>query len=129
VADTALAVVKGVVAALTADAGMSALVSGRIYSDVPQGATFPYVLVSLSSKPFSAASFSGQTHTVRIQAFSRSASIAECLSVRKAALDALNRQESSIALDTGTLVQCEYSGDERCLHGRQRNNLAVGWRA
>lgn len=109
-ADTALSVIKGVIAALKATGAVTAIVGQRIYTDVPQGATFPYLLVSVQSEPFAANDFSGQTHTVRLQSFSREAGAQQALAIRKAALDALDRQEASITLDEGTLVKCEYSG-------------------
>ena len=110
VADTALPVIKGVIAALKAAGAVVALVVDRVYSDVPQGATFPYIQVSIQSEPFAANDFSGQQHTVQIQTFSRKASKAEALQVRAAALNALDRNEAAISLDSGTLVKCEYSG-------------------
>lgn len=108
--DTALPVLKGIIAALKANGAVAALVSTRIYSDVPQAASFPYIEVSLTSEPFAASDFSGQSHTVRIQGYSREKSKRECLQIRKAALEALDRQETSITLDNGTLVKCEYAG-------------------
>ena len=109
-ADTALPIIKGVIAALKASGPVTALVGDRIYSDVPQGATFPYILIGVGSEPFAANDFSGQSHTVRLQTFSRKASKAEALQVRAAALNALDRNEDAIVLDSGTLVKCEYSG-------------------
>jgi hypothetical protein len=110
VADSALSVIKGVIAALKGAPGVTSLVGQRVYSDVPQKTDFPYLVVSVQSQPFAASDFSGQSHSVRIQAFSREATIANSLAIRKAALDALDRQESAITLDAGTLVKCEYSG-------------------
>ena len=109
-ADSALPVLKGIIAALKAAVPVSTLVNDRVYSDVPQNATFPYIMVSITSEPFAANDFSGQSHTVRIQTYSRDASKAGCLKIRAAALDALDRNEPAISLDTGTLVKCEYSG-------------------
>lgn len=109
-ADSALVVIKAVIATLKATSSVTAIVGQRIYTDVPQAATFPYLVVSVQSQPFAASDFSGQSHTLRVQSFSRQADIEEALSIRKAALDALDRQESSIALASGTLVKCEYSG-------------------
>ena len=109
-ADTALPVIKAVIAALKAASTVSVLVGSRVYSDVPQGGAFPYVKVSVQSEPFAASDFSGQSHTVRLQAFSREASIEECLAIRAAGLNALDRHEDALSLDAGSLVKCEYSG-------------------
>lgn len=109
-ADTALSVIKGVIAALKATGAVTSVVGQRIYTDVPQGATFPYLVVSIQSEPFAANDFSGQAHTVRLQTFSREAGAHQALAIRKAVLEALDRKETSISLDEGTLVKCEYSG-------------------
>ncbi|MBZ9975481.1 DUF3168 domain-containing protein [Mesorhizobium sp. BR-1-1-10] len=109
-ADTAVPVIKGIIAALKASAPVVTLVGTRIYSDVPQDATFPYLVVSVQSEPFAANDFSGQSHTVRLQAHSRKSTISEALLIRAAAMTALDRNEASISLDAGTLVKCEYSG-------------------
>lgn len=109
-ADTAPYVIKAVIAALKAAAPVFTLVGTRIYTDVPQGAAFPYIVLSIQSDPFAANDFSGQDHKLRIQAFSRFKGISEALLVRAAALNALDRNEQSIALEQGTLVKCEYVG-------------------
>ncbi len=108
--DTGASVIKAAVNALLAAAPVTTLVGTRIYNDVPQSTTFPYILVSITSEPFAANDFSGQTHTLQIQTFSRKASSSEALLVRAAALTSLDRNESALSLDTGTLVKCEYSG-------------------
>lgn len=109
-ADTALSVIKGVITTLKATAPVTSIVSQRIYTDVPQGAAFPYLVVSIQSEPFAANDFSGQTHTLRLQSFSRQAGAQQALAIRKAAIEALDRKETAITLDEGTLVKCEYSG-------------------
>lgn len=112
-ADTALPVVKAMIAALKAAPGIAGLVGPRIYTDVPQDEPFPYIVVSLTSEPFAANDFSGQTHLVRAQAFSREATIEECLRLRAAVMDTLDRKEGRLILDAGMLVKCEYSGGDR----------------
>lgn len=110
VADTTLPVVAAVISALGANTALQAILSGRIYTDVPQGCPFPYLKLSLTSEPFAASDFSGQTHTLTLQAFSREATLQEVARIRQLALDTLDRQESNILLSSGTLVKCEYSG-------------------
>lgn len=109
-ADTAAAVIKAVITALKADAGVAALVSDRVFTDVKQATAFPYLTVRVSSEPFASGSFSGQVHTVTLQSFSRKQTIEEALAIRKATLDALDRHEEKLTLDEGTLVYCQYSG-------------------
>lgn len=108
--DTAAYVIKAAIAALKASASVATLVAGRIYTDVPQNTAFPYVVLSIQSQPFAADDFSGQTHALRIQVFSRFAGVSECLLVRAACLNALDRNEQALALDFGSVVRCEYSG-------------------
>lgn len=109
-ADTAAAVIKAVISALKVDAGVTALVESRVFTDVKQATSFPYLTVRVSSEPFASSSFSGQAHTVTLQSFSRKQTIEEALAIRKAALDALDRHEEKLELDEGTVVYCQYSG-------------------
>ncbi|MBY5594106.1 DUF3168 domain-containing protein [Rhizobium leguminosarum] len=108
--DSAASVIKAAVAALKANVVVTTLVAGRVFSDVPEGATFPYIVLSIHSQPFAANDFSGQSHTLKIQTFSRDKSIAGALLVRAAALTALDRNEQALTLDAGTLVKSEYTG-------------------
>ncbi|MBR2691780.1 MAG: DUF3168 domain-containing protein [Aquamicrobium sp.] len=113
VADRALPLIKAVIATLKADAALSALVSGRVYTDVPQASNFPYIVVTAGDEPFAANDFSGQSFTLRVQAFSRQHTIYDVLAIRSAVFSALDRREDNLALSAGTLVKCEYSGSER----------------
>ena len=109
-ADTALPALQAVVNALKASSAVNVAVGGRVYSDVPQGCTFPYIEVSVDSEPFAAKDFSGQTHTIRVQIRSAQPGKKECLSIRRDVVAALDRQEDSLSLSSGHLVKCEYSG-------------------
>lgn len=105
-AESSASLLKAVVAVLRA-----ALIdlAGRVYSDVPQGAAFPYALVTSSALPFAAGDFSGQSHTLRIQIFSRDGSKKNLLMVQQAVFNALDRQEATLVLDAGAVVKCEYA--------------------
>lgn len=105
-AESSAALLKAVVAVLRAT-GTAA--GGRVYSDVPQATAFPYMLVSSSALPFAANDFSGQTHALRVQTFSQALSKAECLAIQRVVFAALDRQEASLTLETGSLVRCQYS--------------------
>lgn len=109
--DSAPAVIKAVTTTLTGNVTLNGLIAGRIYTDVPQKATFPYLVLNLDSGPFAASDFSGQSHTLRLQIFSQDTSAKEALNIRKACLDALDRQESAVTVTGFTLVRCEYSGN------------------
>jgi hypothetical protein len=110
--DSALSVIQGTISRLGAITDLTAIIGERIYTDVPQKATFPYVQLSVDSQPFAASDFSGQAHTLRIQAFSQEASAKQVLEIRKLCLDALDRQEAEISLPSGSLVQCQYLGSD-----------------
>jgi hypothetical protein len=106
--DSALALIEAVIATLKADTALAALVGDRVYTDVQQKAAFPYLVISVDSEAFAANDFSGQSHSLRLQAFSQKPAVTEALGIRKAALEALDRKEGDIALSG--LVKCEYSG-------------------
>lgn len=107
--DTYLPLMKGVIAALKADGTVSGLVSTRVYSDVPQDETFPYIVVEIDSEDYSSKTFSGMGHEVRIHAYSRKKSPKEIGDIRDAAYDVIHRQEGSIALDNGVLSHVNFS--------------------
>ncbi|WP_185933320.1 DUF3168 domain-containing protein [Rhizobium sp. P007] len=109
-ADTALAVIRAAIKALKEAPAVAALVSERVFADVPQREEFPYIVVSVQSEPFAANDFSGQTHQLRIQAFSRKPGSKEALQIRKAAVELLDRNEAVLVLEEGDLIKCEYSG-------------------
>jgi hypothetical protein len=69
-------------------------------------------VLNIDSEPFAAADFSGQSHTLQLQVFSQYKGKKEALAIRKACTDALDRQEGSISLSSGTLVKCEYAGSQ-----------------
>lgn len=109
-ADTTLPVLKAVIALLKGIPAISSIVGSKVYTDVPQKTAFPYLVVSCQSQPFAANDFSGQQHAVRVQSFSRSASISQCLQLRALVMDALDRQESALSLESGGLILSQYEG-------------------
>lgn len=63
---------QAIYSALLADTGLSALVINRIYDDVPQNATFPYVtLGEVTVREWSTASDVGAEHSLVLHAWSR----------------------------------------------------------
>ncbi len=109
--DYARHVVKSVIARLKALEPFNTRVSGRVYSDVPQGEVFPYAVVSITSDAFATTDSSGQQHTLRVQVFSRQSSIGEALELRAMVNDGLDRQEALLpTLDVGLLIKCEATG-------------------
>lgn len=109
-ADSARAVIKGVIARLKAVTAVTDIVGQRIYTEVPQTTSFPYIRVGITSEPFAASDFSDMQHTLRIQCFSKTDDVSECLLTRTEVYNVLDRQEGNITLDAGNLVKCEFSG-------------------
>jgi len=112
-ADTALAVLAGVSTRLKAFPGLVTY-KDSIFTAVPQGAAFPYVEINIMSQPFAANDFSGQQHTVRVQAHSQSGSKKEALTIRQQVMAALDRQEAQLTIAGTMLVKCEYDGFSDC---------------
>lgn len=101
---------KGIIAALLADGTISGIVGARVYSDVPQNDTFPYVIVSIQSGPFDTKTSVGMTHTVQVSCFSREDSPSQAGDLCAAVYSALNRNEGGITLDSGNLTRLNFSG-------------------
>lgn len=101
---------KGIIARLKAVTAITDIVSTRVYSDVPQNATFPYIVVTIDSLPFDGCEFTGMEHEVQIQSFSRTGSPAQSADIRAAVYTALNRQESNITMDSGSVRVLQYNG-------------------
>jgi len=96
--DSYLPVLAAVIAALKADATLTAIVpAARIYSDVVDNPTFPFVVVSMASSPFDTKTTSGMTHTCQVSIFSRKTSPQELGQARSAVYNVLHKQETSFA--------------------------------
>ena len=109
-ADSFKPLIKGVIAALKADTPISDIVVARIFSDVPQNQTFPYIVVTIQSAPFDTKTSNGMEHSMQVSAFSRSGSVSEVGDIRSAVYDLLHKGESNVTLDSGTLVNMLFSG-------------------
>ena len=109
-ADTYLSMLKATIAALKADAATGAVVGDRIYTNVPQNETFPYVVIELDSGDYSSDTFSGMQHTIQANIYSRETSPLEVGNARKAIYDVLHRQENTLSLDTGNLSHIHFNG-------------------
>lgn len=96
--DSAIAVLSAVQTLLKANANLTAIVGTRIYGAVPVNPTYPYVLVTAQSQPFSTDDEAGMQHTLRVQGFAREGKPATVLNIRKFVFDALNRQEASLGV-------------------------------
>jgi hypothetical protein len=103
----ALALQKGLRAALVANAGITALVSTRVYDEPPQGVTFPYLRFGdITPTAFDTDTKVGATVDISLEANSRSASgRVEAVKIVEAVNAALHRQEGSVTVTGFTLVE------------------------
>jgi len=102
-----LALQKGVRAALVADAGVSALISTRLYDEPPQNVTFPYARFGgIEPLAFDTDTAEGALVSFTIEVYSRSASgRVEAAQIAEAIKAALHRQESDVTVTGYTLVE------------------------
>ena len=108
--DTYLSILKAVISNLKNTSAVTNLVSTRIYSNVPQKETFPYISIEVDSADYSTKTFTGMEHTVQVNIYSRNKSPKQVGDIRKAVYDALNRNESGLTLDSGVLSHIHYDG-------------------
>jgi len=103
----ALAIQKGLRAALVANAGVSAIVSTRIYDEPPQDVVFPYLRFdAITANAFDTDSTAGSAVDITIEANSRSASgRVQAVQMVEAVRAALHRQETSVTVTGFTLVE------------------------
>lgn len=103
----ALAMQKGLRAALAANAGVSAIVSSRIYDEPPQNVVFPYLrMVDIDPTAFDTDTTEGAEISISVEAYSRSASgRVEAAQTAEAVRAALHRQETSVTVTGFTLVE------------------------
>lgn len=103
----ALALQKGLRAALVANSGVTALVSTRVYDEPPQNVTFPYLRFGdINPTAFDTDTKVGATVAITLEANSRSASgRVEAVKIVEAVNAALHRQEASVTVTGFTLVE------------------------
>jgi hypothetical protein len=103
----ALAMQKGLRAALAANAGVAALVGARIYDEPPQNVVFPYLrMVDINPAAFDTDTTEGAEISISVEAYSRSASgRVEAAQMAEAVRAALHRQEASLTVSGFTLVE------------------------
>ena len=103
----ALALQKGLRAALVANAGFTALVSTRLYDEPPQNVTFPYARFGdITPAAFDTDGTEGSLVNVGIEAHSRSASgRVEAVKVVEAIKEALHRNETAVTVSGYALVE------------------------
>lgn len=95
--DTYLPVLAAVIARLKANATITAIVGQRIYSDVVDNPTFPFIRVEIQSADYSTDTGTGMEHTVQFSGFSRKVSPDEAGQIRAAVYNLFNRQENALS--------------------------------
>lgn len=103
----ALALQKGVRAALVADGTITGLVGSRVYDEPPQNVTFPYMRFGdIDPSAFDTDNTEGALVGVSIEAHSRAASgRVEVVQMAEAVREALHRQEAAVTVAGHTLVE------------------------
>ena len=103
----ALATQVGIRAALAADAGVTALVSARIYDEPPQDVVFPYLRFNaITPNAFDTDLTEGAQVDVSFDAHSRAASgRVEATQMAEAVKTALHRQETTVTIAGFNLIE------------------------
>lgn len=103
----ALALQKGLRAALVANSGVTALVSTRVYDEPPQNVTFPFLRFGdITPSAFDTDNKVGASVDITLEASSRSASgRVEAVQIVEAVNAALHRQEASVTVTGFMLVE------------------------
>lgn len=112
-ADRTLTLLKGLVAALKADAGVSAITS-RVFSQVPQRTSYPYVKIQLQAEDAGVKDLTRQDFRISVQSFAREDGTESAVEIagnlQSAVFAALDRQEASVTMDSGELTYLQFEG-------------------
>ncbi|MDO6587331.1 DUF3168 domain-containing protein [Salipiger sp. 1_MG-2023] len=101
----------GIVAALRADAGVGDVVGDRIYDEVPQGATFPYIKFgNFAPSPVRTDCTTSTLVTFSLEAHSRptAAGRTQALMAAAAMAAALSDNEDAVTVAGSTLVRLQW---------------------
>jgi hypothetical protein len=123
----ALALQKGIRAALVANAGVTALVSTRVYDEPPQDVAFPYMRFGdINPSAFDTDTTEGSLVTLSLEAHSRSASgRVEAVQMVEAVKEALHRHEAAVTVSGHTLVELIFQTYSVTRDGEGRGYTAV----
>lgn len=101
----------GIIERLESVSGVTDIVGQRIYTDVPDTPTFPFIMVEVSNRPYDGKDFTGQEYRLIVHGFTRKeADPHQCLSIRSAVYNALNRQEDNVSISGGNLIYLAQDG-------------------
>lgn len=102
-----LALQKAVVAALTADGTVGALIADRVYDATPRDATFPYLTIGqVNATDWSTGTETGAEHQLTLHAWSRERGKRECYAIAEAVETALH--DSALELEGNALVNLRF---------------------
>lgn len=127
--DPSWALQQAVFSKLTGNASVTALVGQRVYDDVPENATFPYIVVGESwASPWDDSTAPGLEHIVMLHHWSRYDGAKELRQMMAAVYDALNRATLTVSgqdvLDVRfTFGQALRDPDGETRHGVQRFSI------
>lgn len=97
-ADDTLALQAAVVARLRADAGLLALVAGRVYDEPPQGALAPWVAIGPTfGQPFEAVELDGWETVITVETWTRDAGAAALRAIMAAVYASLHAAELTLS--------------------------------
>lgn len=94
--DSYLSLLSAVITAMKADSTLTGFVAQRIYNDVVDNPTFPYVAVTIDSGVYDTKTSTGMEHTLQIAIYSRKPTSRETGDIRAAVYNLLHRQESAL---------------------------------
>jgi hypothetical protein len=122
--DFGLAIQVGIRAALAANAGVTSIVSTRIYDEPPQGVVFPYLRFGqIIPVAFDTDSKEGSLVNFGIEAQSRSiAGRVEAMQMVEAVKSALHRKEALVTVSGFNLVELIF-----LTYSAERNNDGRGY--
>ena len=103
----ALATQVALIAALKADADVTALVGQRVYDEPPQGVTYPYIRITeISPAAFDTTCTQGAEVQIGLEAHSRSAQgRVEAVQIAEAVQSALHRNEAALTVAGFNLIE------------------------
>ena len=118
--DHSLALRSAVIARLKADAGVGAIVGGRVYDEVVKGVDWPFIRYGLGSdEAVKADGWHVRSHAVTIHAFAEGPGRDNVSALMRAIYNALN--DSELPLEgQGVLAMLEFTG-ENLLHDTPQN--------
>lgn len=118
-----IALAAAIRAAAMEDAGVQAIVAGRVYDDPPPGVTFPYITIGrIESKPIDSSEREALEHGLTLHVWSRYGGRAEALQAIAALRRCLHNAGLSVADRRLVLLFAQFadvfrSGDGITTHG------------